>query len=166
MFDVHKMLCVGEIVNTHGVRGEIKIIPLVDDANDLLDYTYYFVEDKKYNVETVRFHKNFALIKLEGINDINIAQRLKGKFLELSREELKPLPDGRYYICDLMGLKVIDETLGELGTINEVFNTGSNDVYVVTYNNKPLCIPDIDGVVKEVDLDNGVMRVILPNGLI
>jgi len=166
MFDVHKMLCVGEIVNTHGVRGELKIIPLVDDANDLLDYTYYFIDDKKYEVEAVRFHKNFALIKLNGIDDINLAERFKGKFLELSREELKPLPEGRYYICDLMGLKVLDETLGELGMINEVFNTGSNDVYVVNYKDKPLCIPDIDGVVKEVDLDNGIMKIILPKGLI
>lgn len=160
------MLCVGEIVNTHGVRGELKIIPLVDDANDLLDYTYYFIDDKKYDVESVRFHKNFALVKLNGIDDINLAERFKGKFLELSREELKPLPEGRYYICDLMGLKVIDETLGELGTINEVFNTGSNDVYVVNYMNKPLCIPDIEGVVKDVDLDNSIMTVILPKGLL
>ena len=163
---MHKMLCVGEIVNTHGVRGELKVIPLVDEANDLLDYTIYFIEDKKYNVEAVRFHKNFALVKLEGIEDINIAERLKGKFLELSREDLKPLPEGRYYICDLMGLKVIDESLGELGTINEVFNTGSNDVYVVDYMNKPLCIPEIPGVVKEVDIDNGIMKVVLPKGLI
>jgi len=163
---VHKMLCVGEIVNTHGVKGELKIIPLVDDVNDLLDYTYYFIDDKKYEVENVRFHKNFILIKLVGIDDINFAERFKGKFLELSREELKPLPEGRYYICDLIGVKVIDEVLGELGIISEVFNTGSNDVYVVEYMSKPLCIPDIDGVVKDVDLDNGIMTVILPKGLI
>ena len=163
---MYKMLCVGEIVNTHGVKGEIKVIPLVDDVDDLYDYSYYFVDGKKVEMESIRFHKNFALIKLEGINDINIAERLKGKFLELSREDLKPLPDGRYYICDLMGLKVVDETLGELGTINEVFNTGSNDVYVVNYLDKPLCIPDIEGVVKDVDLDNSVMKVVLPNGLI
>lgn len=160
------MLCVGEIVNTHGVKGELKIVPLVDDSEDLLDYTYYFIDDKRYDVEMIRFHKNFALIKLNGIDDINIAERFKGKFLELSRNELKPLPKGRYYICDLMGLKVFDENLGALGTINEVFNTGSNDVYVVNYMDKPLCIPDIDGVVKDVDLDNGIMKVVLPKGLI
>ena len=117
-------------------------------------------------MENVRFHKNFILIKLVGIDDINFAERFKGKFLELSREELKPLPEGRYYICDLIGVKVIDEVLGELGIISEVFNTGSNDVYVVEYMSKPLCIPDIDGVVKDVDLDNGIMTVILPKGLI
>ena len=163
---MHKLLCVGEIVNTHGVRGELKVIPLVDTADDLLEYTYYIIEGKKYDMEAVRFHKNFALIKLKDIDDMNVAEKFKGKFLELPREDLKPLPEGRYYICDLMGLKVIDEVLGELGAINEVFNTGSNDVYVVTYKDKPLCIPDIDGVVKKVDLENGIMEILLPNGLL
>ena len=163
---MYNKLCVGEIVNTHGIRGEIKVVPLVDDVNDLLEYTYYFVGDKKYEVENTRFHKNFVLIKLKDIDDIDIAEKLKGKFLELPREDLKPLPEGSYYICDLVGLKVIDEKLGELGIINEVFNTGSNDVYVVEYKNKPLCIPVLDGVVKEVDLYNGIMNVVLPNGLL
>ena len=163
---LHKMLCVGEIVNTHGVRGELKIVPLVDNSEDLLDYTHYFVSDKKYEVTSVRFHKNFALIKLEGIDDINTAERLKGSFLELPREELKPLPEGCHYICDLIGMEIIDEKLGKLGNVNEVFNTGSNDVYVIDYMNKPLCIPVIDGVIKEVDLDYGLIRIELPKGLL
>ena len=163
---MHKMLCVGEVVNTHGVKGELKVIPLVDNPEDLLDYTYYFIDGKKYETESVRFHKNFALIKVRGIDDIDIAEKIKGKFLELPREDLKPLPDGMYYICDLIGLEVTDENIGKLGTINEVFNTGSNDVYVVNYMDKPLCIPDIEGVVKDVDLDNGTMTVSLPKGLL
>lgn len=163
---MHKMLCVGEIVNTHGIRGELKVLPLVDNERDLIDYSYFFIGKDKYEAESVRFHKDFALIKLKGIDDMNFAERLKGKFLELPREELKPLPDGSYYICDLIGLKVFDEKIGELGIINEVFNTGSNDVYVVDYKDKPLCIPVIDGVVKEVDLDNSIMKIDLPNGLL
>lgn len=160
------MLCVGEIVNTHGIKGELKIVPLVDNAKDLAEYFYYFIDGKKYEAENVRFHKDFALIKLKGIDDMNLAERFKGKFLELPREDLKPLPDGSYYICDLIGLMVVDEVFGELGIINEVFNTGSNDVYVVDYKEKPLCIPVLDGVVKAVDLDNGTMNIKLPNGLL
>jgi 16S rRNA processing protein RimM len=160
------MLCVGEIVNTHGVKGELKVIPLVDNPDDLYDYKYFFIDEKKYEAESIRFHKNFALIKLNGIDDINVAERIKGKFLELPREDLKPLPEGMYYICDLIGIEVFDETIGKLGTINEVFNTGSNDVYVVDYMDKPLCIPVIDGVIKDVDLDNKKMTVILPKGLL
>lgn len=163
---MHEMLCVGEIVNTHGVRGELKILPLVDEVNDLLEYTHYFIGGKRYNVMEARFHKNFVLMKIEGIDDINIAEKLKGKFLELPRNELKPLPEGSYYICDLVGLEVIDEDIGKLGIINEVFNTGSNDVYVVDYMDKPLCIPVLDGVVKDVNLNDGTMTVLLPKGLL
>lgn len=163
---MHKMLCVGEIVNTHGVKGELKVVPLVDEVNDLLDYSYYIIDNNKYDSESVRFHKNFALIKLKGIDDINVAERLKGKFLELPREDLKPLPEGSYYICDLIGLEAIDEKLGKLGIINEVFNTGSNDVYVVEYMGKPLCIPVLKGVVKDVSLEEGTIKVVLPEGLL
>lgn len=166
MFFVHKMLCVGEIVNTHGVRGELKVVPLTDEPDELLDYNHFFIEDKDYKVSNIRFHKEFALVSLDGINDMNIAEGFKGKFLELPREELKPLSDGRYYICDLIGLKVIDVTLGVLGTINEVINTPGNDVYVVEYNGKPLCIPVLDGVVNDVNLEKGEMIITLPKGLI
>ncbi len=166
MFDVYKMLCVGEIVNTHGIKGELKIVPLVDNIDDLLDYTYYFIDNKKYEVEAVRFHKNFALIKLNGIDDMNLAEMFKGKFLELPREDLKPLPEGSYYICDLIGLEVTDEKIGKLGIINEVFNTGSNDVYVVNYKGNPLCIPVLEDVVKDVNLDEGTMKVLLPDGIL
>ncbi len=163
---MQKMLCVGEIVNTHGVRGELKVVPLVDEPSDLLEFSHIFINNKEYEIENVRFHKDFALIKLKGIDDMNIAEQFKQKFMELPREELKPLPDGRYYVCDLIGLKVIDKELGELGTINEVMETVSNYIYVVEYKGKPLCIPIIDGVVEKVDLDNGTINVVLPKGLI
>lgn len=163
---MQKMLCVGEIVNTHGVRGELKVVPLLDNSDDLFDYKRFFIDGKSYESENVRFHKDFALIKLKGVDDMNLAESFKGKFLELPREELKPLPEGRYYICDLIGLKVIDEILGELGNITEVIETVSNDVYVVNYKGKELCIPVLEDVVHDVDLDNLIVRVTLPKGLI
>lgn len=163
---MQKMLCVGEIVNTHGVRGELKVVPLLDNSEDLLDYKHFFIDGKSYERASIRFHKNFALIKLKGIDDMNLAESFKGKFLELPREELKPLPDGRYYICDLIGLKVIDEVIGELGNITEVIETVSNDVYVVDYKGKDLCIPILENVVQDVDLDSGIVKVTLPKGLI
>lgn len=163
---MQKMLCVGEIVNTHGVRGEFKVVPLVDEPSDLLEFSHIFINNEEYEIENVRFHKDFALIKLKGIDDMNIAEQFKQKFMELPREELKPLPDGRYYVCDLIGLKVIDKELGELGTISEVMETVSNYIYVVEYKGKPLCIPIIDGVVEKVDLDTGTINVVLPKGLI
>lgn len=163
---MQKILCVGEIVNTHGVRGELKVVPLLDEPKDLLEFSYVFIDNKKYDIESVRFHKDFALVKLKEVNDMDVAQKFKQKFMELPREELKPLPDGRYYLCDLIGLKVIDKELGELGTINEVMETVSNYIYVVQYKGKPLCIPIIDGVVEGVNLETGIINVVLPKGLI
>ena len=106
---MQKMLCVGEIVNTHGVKGELKVVPLLDEPKDLLEFSHIFINNKEYEIENVRFHKDFALIKLKGIDDMDVTQQFKQKFMELPREELKPLPDGRYYVCDLIGLKVIDK---------------------------------------------------------
>ena len=163
---MHQMLCVGEIVNTHGVRGEIKVIPLVDDISAFDDLESFVIDNKTYNLESVRFHKNMLLIKLKEISDMNEAQKLKGKFLEVNRNDLKQLEEGRYYICDIIGLKVIDENIGEIGIINDIQETGSNDVYITEYMGKPLCIPALADVILEVNIDEGYMKVKLPNGLI
>jgi len=163
---MYQMLCVGEIVNTHGVKGEIKVIPLVDDISAFDDLTSFVIDNKTYNLEGFRFHKNMLLIKLKEISDMNEAQKLKGKFLEVNRNELKELEEGRYYICDIVGLKVIDENIGEIGIINDIQETGSNDVYITEYMGKPLCIPALADVILEVNIDEGYMKVKLPNGLI
>jgi 16S rRNA processing protein RimM len=165
-----KLISVGKILNFHGIKGEVKMgfTAGKEDLISKLDKVFLYVDNvkKTYDVVSVRFHKNFALIKVKGIDDINMAERFKGSFLELPREDLKPLPEGRYYICDLIGLKVIDEILGELGNITEVIETVSNDVYVVNYKGKELCIPVLEDVVHDVDLDNLIVRVTLPKGLI
>ena len=106
------------------------------------------------------------LVKFRGYDDINLVERLKGKFLEVDRNELDELQEGKYYICDIIGLKVIDNELGELGIINDVQQTGSNDIYIIEYNNKPLCIPALVDVIKEVNINEGYMKIKLPKGLI
>ena len=92
---MQKMLCVGEIVNTHGVKGELKVVPLLDEPKDLLEFSHIFITNKEYEIENVRFHKDLALIKLKGIDDMDVTQQFKQKFMELPREELKALPEGR-----------------------------------------------------------------------
>ena len=163
---MHQMLCVGEIVNTHGIKGEIKVIPLVDDVSAFEELKSFVIDSKTFNLESFRFHKNMLLIKLKEISDMNEAQKLKGKFLEVNRNDLKELEKGQYYICDIIGLKVIDENIGEIGIINDIQETGSNDIYITEYMGKPLCIPALADVILEVNIDEGYMRVKLPNGLI
>ena len=163
---MHRLLCVGEIVNTHGIRGELKVVPLTDDVSSFDSLKSFIINNKEYNLESIREHKNMLLIKLKEINDMDSAQKLKGKFLEVSREALKPLNEGQYYMCDIIGLEIIDENIGKLGIIEDIQQTGSNDVYVTTYEGKPLCVPALAGVIQEVNLNEGYMKVKLPKGLI
>ena len=163
---MHRLLCVGEIVNTHGIRGEVKVVPLTDDVSKFDNLKSFIIDGTTYNLETIREHKNMLLIKLQEINDMDAAQKLKGKFLEVSREALEPLEEGQYYICDIIGLEIIDEDIGKLGVIEDIQQTGSNDVYITTYEGKPLCVPALKDVIQEVNLNEGYMKVKLPKGLI
>lgn len=162
---------IGEIVNTHGVRGELKVIPLTDDINryDKLDWVYIRIngEQKKYDIEGIRYHKNNVLLRLKGVNDMNSAELLKGCFVEIPRELAIKLPKGSYFIADLVGCRVLDEREKDLGRVEDVIETGSNDVYVVrTARNKQILIPAIKEVVLEVDVENKRIRIKQKEGLI
>lgn len=162
---------IGEIVNTHGVRGELKVIPLTDDINryDKLDWVYIRIngEQKKYDIEGIRYHKNNVLLRLKGVNDMNSAELLKGCFVEIPRELAIKLPKGSYFIADLVGCRVLDEREKDLGRVEDVIETGSNDVYVVrTASNKQILIPAIKEVVLEVDVENKRIRIKQKEGLI
>lgn len=163
-------LAVGKIVNTHGVRGELRVIPMTSDISrfDYLLYTWIRTDGKlrEYRVSKVRYHKQFVLVKLQGIDTMTDAEALKGCELLVDRQHARPLEEDEYFICDLIGLKVYeDERL--LGELTEVLETGSNDVYVVTgEDGKEILVPALKSVVTLVDLENGRMRVKLPEGLL
>lgn len=159
-----ELIEVGQIVNTHGIRGEIKLNPWTDDLYDLLDLEVFYEKDgKALNVENSKVHKNVVIIKFSGVNTMNDAEKMKGKTLYT---EKAPLPEGRYYIKDLIGLKAYEnkEILGEL---TDVFNTGANDIYEIkTPEGKRIYLPVIDGVIGDVDLENKKIYVTIPAGLL
>lgn len=159
-----ELIEVGQIVNTHGIRGEIKINPWTDDIYDLVDLEVFYDKDgKAFDVENSRVHKNVLIVKFEQIKTMNDAEKLKGKTLFT---EKVPLPEGRYYIKDLIGLSVFEEN-EELGKLTDVFNTGANDIYEVkTKDGKNIYLPVIDGVIGDVDLENKKMFVTIPAGLL
>lgn len=163
-------LAVGKIVNTHGVKGEVRVIPMTSDVSrfDYLLYTWIKVDGKlrEFRVTQVRYHKQFVLVKLQGVNNMTDAEALKGCELLVDREHARPLEEDEYFICDLIGMQVYegDKLLGEL---TDVLETGSNDVYVVTDSNKKeILIPALKSVVTEVDMEHKRMQVILPEGLL
>lgn len=161
---------IGKIVNTHGVRGEIKVVPWTDDPLFFDDLEWVYVKngaalDKK-NIEFVKYQKNNVILKLKGIETVNDAERLKNRILVTDREVIGPLPQDTYFICDLIGLEVKTEDDEMLGTIDDVMSTGSNDVYIVKDKmNRELLIPALKEVVLEVNLNDEYVIVKLPEGL-
>lgn len=159
-----ELIEIGQIVNTHGIKGEIRLNPWTDDINTLVDLDVFYDKDKKaLDVESAKVHKNVVVIKFKQINTMNDAEKLKGKTLYT---EKTPLPEGRYYIKDLLGLTAYEKDV-KLGTLTDVFNTGANDIYEIkTTDGKKIYLPVIDGVIGDVDLENKKIFVTIPDGLL
>ncbi len=150
----NNLLEIGQIVNTHGLRGDVKVMPWCDDPEIFHELAYVLIDGQEFEIEKSAIHKNMVLLKLEGINHINDAENYRNKILFVPREELGDLPDGTYYICDLLGCNVVTDTGRALGKIRDIIKTGSNDVYVVEdeTQNQTL-IPVIEDCIKSVDID-------------
>jgi 16S rRNA processing protein RimM len=162
-------LSVGRIVNTHGVRGEVRVIPLTSDISrfEYLLFAFVIVDGKRkeLRVTEVRYHKSFVLLKFNGIDTMDEAEKLKGCDLYVDRKNARSLEEDEFFICDLIGLEVFEEEQ-LLGKLTEVLETGSNDVYVVKSREKEILIPALKSVVLDVDLENKKMQVKLPEGLL
>ncbi len=145
---------IGQIVNTHGLRGDLKVMPWCDDPEIFDELAYVIIDGEEYDIEKSRMQKNMVLLKLAGIDHINEAEKYRNKVLTIPREELGELPEGTYYICDLLGCGVTTDQGRELGKICDIIKTGSNDVYVVEDDaGNQVLIPVIDEVVLSVDID-------------
>lgn len=167
---MQKRLEVGQIVNTFGIKGELKVTPFTDDINRFDNLKKVYVktrkEDKLYKVEGVRYHKNMVLLKLEGIENPEQAELLKNAYLEIDREDAIPLKEGQYFIVDLIGLDVYTDEGNLLGKVDDIYNTGANDIYVVKDElGKQILLPGIKEVIKEVKLDDRIIVHLIP-GLI
>lgn len=168
---MQEKLEVGQIVNTFGIKGEVKVTPFTDDINRFDDLKKVYVktrkEEKLYTVENVRYHKNMVLLKLEGIENPEQAELLKNAFLEIDREDAVPLKEGQFFIADLIGLEVYTDEGKLLGKVDDIYNTGANDIYVVKDElGKQVLLPGIKDVIKQVDLESEKIIVHLIPGLI
>ena len=165
-----KYLEIGQIVNTIGIKGMVKIKPFTDDINrfDRLKKVYISNKNgkKEYQIQEVKYHKNMVLMKLEGIDTPEQADLLRQSYLLVDRADEEPLEEGVYYIVDLLGLEVYTDDNKLLGKVDDIFNTGSNDIYVVKDGKgKQILLPGIPDVIKNVDLESGKIIVHLIPGL-
>ena len=143
---------VGQIVNTHGIKGEGRVMVLTDDANNFKRYGKVLVKDEWKKIEGVKFQKDRVILKLEGINDMNTAEEYKQQYLMVSREDEPELPDDMYYITDIIGSDVVDTEGNELGKIYDVIQTKNNDVYWIR-KPKELLIPVLEDIVLEINVE-------------
>lgn len=167
---MQEYLEVGKIVNTHGVKGELKVIPLTDDPEKRYKKLKWVFIDKnsgleKYTIESVKFSKRLAIVKFEEINDMTAAEGMINLFMKVDRKNAVKLPADSFFIADLIDCEVFDERGEKLGVLKDVLQTGSNDVYVVEGTNRQILIPALKSVVKEVAVENKRMTVELPEGL-
>lgn len=164
------LLEVGQIVNTYGIKGFVKVNPLVDNNNQFKSFKTVYIQFKnnlkELQVEEVKFSKNQVLLKFKGIETIEQAESLRNYYLQVKREDIK-LEKGAYFIVDLIGLEVYTEEGKLLGTLKEVLQPGANDVYVVENEAKQeILLPVIPDVVKQVDIEGKKVIVDLIEGLI
>ena len=162
---------IGQIVNTFGVKGMVKVRPFTDDIKRFDKLKYVYVEKNKnqtkYEIEEVKYHKDMVLIKFKNIDKLEQAEELKNSYLTITRDSAEKLEEGRYYIVDLLGLEVYSDEQILLGTLEDIFNTGSNDIYVVKNNQgKQILLPAIQDVIKQIDIEHKKIIVHLLPGLI
>lgn len=158
---------VGKITNTHGIMGEVRVEPWADSPNFLCKFETLYVGKTQWpiRVERARVHKNMAIIKFEGITDMNGALAMKNQVLYIARKDVD-LPAGHFFLADLIGLEVRDADTGNvLGHIAEVLTPPANNVYVVKGGERELLIPAVPDFVPETNVDSGYITVRLIEGL-
>jgi len=173
-----KWVLIGEVATSHGIRGEIKVIPHTDFPErfeGMTEVLFFGPADQEprfgRRVENVRFHKGAVILKLGGVDSIEEAQALRGMQIKVAADDVVPLPEGSYYMFQLLGLECITTSGMCLGHITDVLSTGANDVYVVkplpgVTSQDEILIPVLPHVVRQVDLERGQVLIELMDGLL
>lgn len=162
---------VGKIVNTHGIRGEVRVVPITDFVDDRFQPGNKLFIEKNHEympvtVEKARPHKGMELVKFASLDNINDVQTFRDCYLSVAEDQQSDLAEGEYYYHQIIGLDVVTNDGRNLGKIKEIMSPGANDVWVVDRSGKQdLLLPVIKDVIKDVDLDNHVVTVDLLEGL-
>lgn len=165
-----EFISVGRIIGIQGNRGEVKVEILTDFPERFKKLKKVYLENKKnifeLNIENFYYNKNFIIMKFEGIENIKSAKKLLNNYIKIKKKDLVELKEEEYYYFQIIGMDV--ETLEgkRIGKIKEIIKTGSNDVYVVSNDEKEILIPATKEVVKKIDLKNKIITISLVKGLL
>lgn len=153
----------GRIVNTHGVAGEVKIEVWLDSPQFLKSFKRCFIDEREVKLLSARVHKGFLIAKLQGVEDVNAAMALKGRTVFIDRADAR-LPKGAFFLQDIIGASVVDESGSEIGKLADVMETPASNVYVVKGEREHL-IPAVPEFILSTDADNGIITVHLIEGM-
>lgn len=164
------LLQVGIITGTHGLKGEVKVFPTTDDKERFLDLEDVLLDTGnellELKVEYCKFFKKFVFVKFEGLDDINEVEKYKRCPLLVTRENAVELEEDEYFVADLLGLTIVDDSGVTVGKLQNVISTGANDVYeVLTEDGGHILLPAIKECILDVDMDEGIILVHLLKGL-
>ena len=165
------MLQVGVITQTHGVRGEVKVFPTTDDVNRFKKLKQVILDTGKetmpLEIQSVKFFKQFVILKFKGIDNINDIEKYKRCSLYVTREHAVALEEDEYFIADMIGMEGCTEDGNIFGTLKDVIETGANDVYVIeNAEHGEVLVPAIKECIRSVDIEKGQMMIHLMDGLI
>lgn len=168
---MEEYLEIGQIVNTNGLKGLLKVKPLTDDIRRFEELETVYIQKGsnlvEFKIQEVKYIKHMVLLKLEGIDDINEAEKYKNLYIKINRKDAVELEKNSYFIVDIINCEVYTEENELLGKVVDVFPTGSNDVYTVKNSDgKEILIPAISEVIKNVDIPNKKIIIHLLEGLI
>ncbi len=161
---MNNQIVIGKIVAPHGVRGDIRILPLTEKPEQFLELDYLLLADgRRLTLKHARFHKRMVLATVAEINSMNEAELLRGQEVLINAEDLPELEEGQFYVADLIGLPVYDEQGAQIGTFKDALTTGSNDVYVIAVPGaKDILLPALKIYVKEINPAEKRIVVTLP----
>ena len=151
---------IGQIVNTQGLKGEVRVYPFTDDIYRFDDLEEFYLGkdlETKWEVERVRYKGNMVIMKIKDIDSIELAEKLKTKNMYIGREQGRELDEGEFFVSDLIGLDVFTVDGEKVGVLKDVLQHAINDVYVVSSGEKEYLIPSIEKFVPTIDLDQNKM---------
>jgi 16S rRNA processing protein RimM len=158
------LLEAGKIVNTHGMRGEVKILPWADTPDFIADFQRLYIDGEPINVLRARVLKGCVVAALDGIDDVEGASRLRNKIISIARDDVE-LEEGRHFIKDLVGLRALDaETDADLGTVADVLSLPANNVYVIK-GAREILVPAVPDFVDEINTERGYIKFHLIEGM-
>lgn len=160
-------ILIGKIVNVVGLKGELKVYCYTDKKEQFEELGRIWLDEEIYSIRNVRYQGNVVILKLEGINDRNAAEACRNKGVYIEESDLPQLPEGTYYVRDLVGLQVRDEMGAALGELTDVVQSSSQDLYQIrTESGKQILLPAVKEFVLAVDMEERSVTVRLPDGLL